>query len=87
MALTDRRDPAEVIVTVRHRCPDFAFGSALGPYGMVSYWWRHGANNIAVATDSFESRPAILAAIRACLAGTADLRRHLDERAELPDVP
>lgn len=88
MGLTDRRDPAEVTVTVRHRCPGFAFGSALGPYGFVSYWWRVDGAEPTVATDAYElSRPAILAAIRTHLAGGADMRRHLDELAELPDVP
>jgi len=87
MGLTDRRDPAEVTVTVRHHCPDFAFGSALGPHGFVSYWWRLGAAEPTVATDAYESRPVIIAAIRAYLAGGAEIRRHLDELAERPDLP
>ena len=92
MGLTDRRDPAEVTVTVRHRCPDFAFGSILGPYAS-SAWWiaRPGDRYLELidpehAYDGPESNAATLA-ILAALGSGHDLRRHLDELAERPDVP
>lgn len=88
MALIERSDVADVTVTVRHRCPSFVFGSALGPYEAVTFWWRIDGGEPAVATTAeAHSRPAVVAAIRAYLAGATDLRRHLDELAELPDVP
>ena len=85
--LIEKRDTAEVTVTVRHRCPAFAFGSALGPREITSWWWSSAsADHYDLLTDAAADRdvPAIEAAIYAALAGAPDYRRHLDELAELP---
>lgn len=91
MALIERRGPAEVTVTVRHRCPDFAFGSILGPYDKSAWWWSPGLCYLNVLDPAREYGPDLIKMVTdsviAALAGQADLRRHLDELAELPDVP
>lgn len=87
--LIEPRDSEEVTVTVRHRCPAFAFGSALGPRNLTSWWWSSAARD---HFDLFLDRdavsidvPAIEAAIYAELAGMPDYRRHLDELQERPE--
>ena len=89
MALNDRRDSSEVTVTVRHRCPDFAFGSALGPGARDSLWWfrpEHGYVEIFAPSGWGQEQDRLVAA--AVLVALGDLaterRRHLDELAELP---
>lgn len=81
--LIEPRDPELVTVTVRHHCPTFAFGSALGPHELVSWWWWHN-NVVTIASDAYESRPAVESAIVGYLEGLTDYRRHLDELQELP---
>jgi hypothetical protein len=80
--------PADITVTVRHRCPTFVFGSALGPGAATSWWWSSPArDHFDLVLDPFTPAnvtPAIETAIYAALAGAPDYRRHLDELAELP---
>jgi hypothetical protein len=86
--LVEPRDSAEVTVTVRHRCPTFAFGSALGPRALATYWilTLHGFEIVWVSAipnefDSLRIRSAVLDE----LGGSMDYRRHLDELQELPE--
>lgn len=90
MGLIDRRDTDEITVTVRHRCPEFCFGSALGPGNLATWWWVNPRGVMEILPDPGGSRRSwglIHEAIMAELRGLADLRRHLDELAERPDVP
>ncbi len=88
MGLIDRRETDEITVTVRHRCPEYVFGSALGPGPLTSWWWLDSWGSLEVLTSDTRPRPwgRLQDAIKQELAGL-DLRRHLDELAELPDVP
>lgn len=80
-------DTAEVTVTVRHRCPAFVFGSALGPRNLVTYWWDTPSAGLACAGDAQLDRDlaVISAAIAERLDGLTDYRRHLDELQERPE--
>ena len=51
MAIGERRDPADVIVTVYHHCPTGASGSALGPFNAISYWWAEVSRIRVIGTD------------------------------------
>lgn len=92
LGLVEPRDTADITVTVRHRCPSFAFGSALGPHAITSWWWSTsgGLREVQLlllpGTDA-KSAATIELAIVHELSGVADYRRHLDEQAELPDAP
>ncbi len=78
--------PSEVTVTVRHRCPTFAFGSALGPGAITSWWWSDMSSARLLLLPGTDIRAAleIEAAVTREIAGMTDYRRHLDELAELP---
>jgi hypothetical protein len=86
--LIEPRDIREVTVVVRHRCPTFAFGSALGPHQLVSWWSANMETGCTEVIEDHRSmaadRKAIEAAILVQLEGLHDYRRHLDELAELP---
>jgi len=88
LGLIEPRDTADITVTVRHRCPSFAFGSALGPRAITSWWWSSASrDHFDLLVDPYAPAdvvPMIEAAIYAALAGQPDYRRHLDELAELP---
>ncbi len=86
--LVERRDSAEVTVTVRHVCPIFTFGSALGPRNLVSYWWleRWDDPHIEILDAAAATHAEHLAVERAIerTVGALNYRTHLDELAELP---
>lgn len=87
LGLIEPRDTADITVTVRHRCRDFVFGSALGPGALVTYWWVRPEHDyvemVGVGGDS--PADAVAPAVVAALEDLApDYRRHLDELAELP---
>ncbi len=88
--LIEPRDSAEVTVTVRHRCPSFIFGSALGPGAVVTHWWvrpEHDYVELVGLDATPDEQRRVSAAVVAALGDLAhDYRRHLDELAELPDA-
>jgi hypothetical protein len=88
LGLIEPRDTADITVTVRHRCPSFAFGSALGPHAITSWWWSASGLDVELlllpGADDRAPVAAITAAIAHELSGLTDYRRHLDELAELP---
>jgi hypothetical protein len=87
LGIIERRDSAAVTVTVRHRCQDFTFGTALGPGNLESWWWsssfRPGVEILCRRTASRDEYVAIGNAIGNAI--PADYRRLLDELAELPE--
>ncbi len=80
---------SSIRVFVYHQCPAAATGSALGPFGLTSYWWLDGTGvRIVMATgyDERELRPRIEQAIYEALGDPADaVRRRQDALAELPE--
>jgi len=89
LGLIEPRDTADITVTVRHRCPSFVFGSALGPHAITSWWWstsglRRDVQLLLLPGTDARAAAAIQAAIAHELSGLTDYRRHLDELAELP---
>lgn len=88
LGIVEPSDTAAVSVTVRHRCPAFVFGSALGPRNLVTYWWGSPTADLACtgADGATEAEVALIsAAICFQLEGLTDYRRHLDELQELPE--
>lgn len=81
--LAERRDPADVIVTVYHHCPTGASGSAFGPFNAISYWWAE-INRIRVISSTDGIAAAVQDAVVEHLGGSpADrIRAEQDAAAE-----